>query len=86
MKLHLIFKYLGLAMGSIGGILIFGGIIGFFVGPFLTVAKYWNFFWFASPLLLFAIFCMLAYTATRDKNKSSRRNKRNNHNEKPAVF
>lgn len=73
-------------MGSIGGLLIFAGIIGFIVGPFLTVAKYWNFFWFASPLLLFAIFCMLAYMSTREKNKSSRRSKKPNNHEKPAVF
>ncbi len=68
MKLHLICKYLGLAIGSIGGLLIFAGIIGFFVGPFLTVAKYWNYFWFASPLLLFAIFCMVVYIACKDND------------------
>lgn len=70
MKLHIICKYLGLAIGTIGGLLIFAGIIGFFVGPFLTVVKYWNYFWFASPLLLFAIFCIVAHIAFKaDENK-----------------
>lgn len=67
MKLNLICKYLGLAIGSIGGLLIFAGIIGFFVGPFLTVVKYWNYFWFALPLILFAIFCMLVHIAFKVK-------------------
>ena len=67
MKIHLICKYLGLAIGFIGGLLIFAGIIGFFVGPFLSVVKYWNYFWFASPLLLLAIFCMVVHIACRDE-------------------
>ncbi len=58
MKLHLICKYLGLALGSFSGLLLLAGVIGFFTGPFLSVVNYWNYFWFASP---FIAICNLLY-------------------------
>jgi len=69
MKLNMICKYLGLAIGSFSGLLLFAGVIGFFAGPFLGVVNYWNYFWFASPLLLFAIFCMVVHIACKDDKK-----------------
>ena len=67
MKLHLICKYLGLTLGAFSGLLILAGVIGFFTGPLLGVANYWNYFWFAIPLLLFAMFCMLVHIGCKDK-------------------
>ena len=68
MKLHLFCKYLGLILGAITGLLLLAGFIGFLIGPFLSVANYWNFFWLAIPYLLFAIFCMVTHLACKDKS------------------
>ena len=67
MKLGQICKYLGLIAGGIGGLLILGGIIGFFVGPFLSVEKYWNFFWGSQFFFMAAIFGMLVHMSCNKK-------------------
>ncbi len=69
MKLHLIFKYTGLLVGTLGAIMIVLGFIGFFAGEILNVANYSNFFWFANPLLIFGIFGMVAHIAFKDREK-----------------
>jgi len=86
MKLEKICKYAGLTSGGVGLLFIFAGIIGYFTDEFLTVTNFSWFFWAANTFIFFGIFGMVAYIATRDKNKSSRRKNRNNHHEKPAVF
>jgi hypothetical protein len=61
MKLNTILNYLGWAAGIAGGLLVLGGVIGFLTGgPFLGVANFYNFFYFANSFLLFAIFLVAA--------------------------
>lgn len=69
MKFHLFCKYVGLLSGGVAGLLIIGGIIGFFSGEFLGVARYSNFFWFANTFLFLGIFSMLVHVACKDKKE-----------------
>jgi hypothetical protein len=63
MKLHMFCKYVGLAAGVLGGLLILLGMIGFFTGELLSVQDYRNFFWLSHYMLLLAIFGMVTYVA-----------------------
>lgn len=69
MKLNQLFKFAGLLVGTAGAIMILFGFIGYFVGPFLNVQNFANFFWYANPLLMFGIFGLLASFACKDKEK-----------------
>jgi hypothetical protein len=69
MKLAQICKYIGLLTGGVGGLLMVGGIIGFFVGPVLSVEKYWNFFWGAQFFFMAAIFSMLVHISCNNKEE-----------------
>jgi hypothetical protein len=66
MKLHMFCKYVGLAAGTAGGLLILLGIIGFFAGEILGVRNYMTFFWFSQPVFLLAIFGMVTHIGCRD--------------------
>ncbi len=58
--------------GTVGGILIFAGIIGFFIdGNFLGVANYFNWFYFANSFLLLAICSQLFVMSANLKNRNS---------------
>ena len=63
-----IFRYVGLLSGSVGGLFILFGLIGKLYRDFLGVLYYANWFWFANTFILFAVFCMLAVLACKDKN------------------
>lgn len=69
MKLHLICKYAGMLSGGLAGLFMLFGVIGFFTGEFLNVARFSNWFWFANTLLFFAIFCMLVFIGCKDKQE-----------------
>jgi len=71
MKLGQICRYIGLITGAIGGLLMLGGIIGFFTGPFLSVAKYWNFFWGSQFFFMAAIYCMVVHISCNKKEDKS---------------
>jgi hypothetical protein len=71
MKLGQICKYTGYISGGIGALLMLGGIIGFFAGPFLSVAKYWNFFWGAQFFFVAAIFFMLVHFSCNTREEKS---------------
>jgi len=68
MKLHLLFKYIGMASGVLAILFMISGLISFLTGEFLNVARFSNFFWFATPLLLLGIFGILVYIADKDKD------------------
>jgi hypothetical protein len=64
MKLHMFCKYVGLAAGVLGGLLILLGMIGFFTGELLSVQDYRNFFWLSQPVYAVAgNFRMVTYVA-----------------------
>ncbi len=67
MKLHLVFKYIGMAAGTLAILFMIAGTISFYTGEFLGVLRFSNFFWYASPLLLLGIFGMLVFIACKDK-------------------
>lgn len=69
MKLSLICKYTGLLFGGLAGLFMLFGVIGFFTGEFLGVARFSNWFWFANTLLLFAIFSILVFIGCKDKQE-----------------
>jgi hypothetical protein len=71
MKLGQFCWYIGLLTGGIGGLLMLGGIIGFFTGPFLSVVKYWNFFWGAQFFFVAAIFSILVHLSCQRKEDKS---------------
>lgn len=53
-------RYLGLAGGLVGALLILGGVIGFLVeGEFLGVRNFYNWFYIANSFLFFGIFCFV---------------------------
>ena len=68
MKLHIAFKYIGLAAGILAILFMIGGTISFYTGEFLNVLRFSNFFWFANPLLLLGIFGMVVHIACKDKD------------------
>jgi hypothetical protein len=60
MKIKTILNYLGWAFGLAGGLLLLGGVIGFLTGgPFLGVANFYNYFYFANSFLFFGIFLLV---------------------------
>lgn len=72
MKIERICKYTGLASLTVTGLLILGGIIGFFTGEFLNVKNFSTFFWFANSFALFGILNFVSYLALRKKGKVRR--------------
>jgi len=69
MKLHLIFKYIGMLAGIVGMVMILLGTIGFFSGEIFNVRYFANYFWFANIFFVFGIFGMVVYIACKDKEK-----------------
>jgi hypothetical protein len=60
MKCHTIINYLGWASGIFGGLLMLGGVIGFFTGAdFLGVRNFFNFFFIANSFIFLGIFLLL---------------------------
>lgn len=60
MNISVILKFKGLASGLIGGILMFLGVVGFFVGDeFLGVRNFYNWFYVANSFIFFGIFCFV---------------------------
>lgn len=68
MKLHIVFKYIGMAAGILAVLFMIAGTISFYTGEFLGVLRFSNFFWFANPLFLLGIFGMVFYIACKDKD------------------
>jgi hypothetical protein len=66
MKSGHFFKYLGYIFGIIGGLFILSGIIGYFTGEFLKVRNFTWFFWAANTFIMFGIFAMVAYIASKE--------------------
>jgi high-affinity Fe2+/Pb2+ permease len=62
---------MGLISGGIGALFILGGIIGYFVGDFLTVKNFSWFFWAANTFILFAIFGMVVHISCNKKEDKS---------------
>lgn len=55
-----LFRFLGMASGFFGALLILFGVIGFLVGgEFLGVRNFYNWFYIANSFLFFAIFCIV---------------------------
>ena len=64
-------KYFGMIFGAIAMILVFLGVIGYFVwmfngSSFLNVANFWNYFYASVPVNLLAIFCTLFVIAGKE--------------------
>lgn len=60
MKLSILYKYAGMAVGSLGVLFIFLGIIGFLIGgKFLGVQNFYNWFYFGNSFLFVGIFCLV---------------------------
>jgi hypothetical protein len=60
MKLSMLYKYAGMAIGFLGVLFIFLGIIGFLVhGPLLGVQNFYNWFYFGNSFLFVGIFCLV---------------------------
>ncbi|MCK9400250.1 MAG: hypothetical protein M0Q51_09720 [Bacteroidales bacterium] len=60
MKIIAIINYLGWASGIFGGLLMLGGVIGFFTGTeFLGVGSFFNFFFIANSFLFLGIFILV---------------------------
>lgn len=65
-------KYFGMIFGTISGILVLFGVIGFFMwvikhAAFLNVANFWNFLLASIPFSLLAICCMLFAASEKEK-------------------
>ena len=67
MKTEHFFKYLGFLFGALGGLFILAGIIGYFTGEFLRVSNFTWFFWAANTFIMFGIFGIVGYIATKKK-------------------
>ncbi len=65
----MICKYIGLASGTLAGLLILGGILKFYGVELLSVRYYTSFFWLANTFAVFGIFAMVVYIACKDKDK-----------------
>lgn len=60
MRIKTLLHYTGWASGIFGGILILGGIVGYFVGgEFLHVRNYYNWFYISNTFIFFGIFALL---------------------------
>jgi hypothetical protein len=60
MKLNTIINYLGWASGIFGGLLMLGGVIGFFTGnEFIGVRNFFNFFFIANSFIILGIFLLV---------------------------
>jgi hypothetical protein len=61
MKLNTVINYLGWASGAFAALMMFAGVIGFFIGgEFLGVRYYFNFFFYSMPFMLLGIFLIVA--------------------------
>ena len=66
-------KFSGMIFGTLAGILLLLGIIGyimsaFYESSFLGVANFWNYLYASVPFSLLAICCTMFVIAGKDKN------------------
>ncbi len=65
-------KFTGMILGTLAGILVLLGVIGYFMwfcyeASFLNVANYWNYLYASVPFSILAICCTLFVIAGKDK-------------------
>lgn len=70
MKLHVMFRYLGILSGIFGLLLMIGGVIGYFTGGnFLGVRHHFNWFYIANTFLFLGMFMILVYMSCPERDK-----------------
>ena len=65
-------KFTGMILGTLAGILVLFGVIGYFMwfcyeASFLNVANFWNYLYASVPFSILAICCTLFVIAGKDK-------------------
>ena len=65
-------KFTGIILGTLAGILVLFGVIGYFMwfcyeASFLNVANFWNYLYASVPFSILAICCTLFVIAGKDK-------------------
>ena len=65
-------KFTGIILGTLAGILVLFGVIGYFMwflyeASFINVANFWNYLYASVPFSILAICCTLFVIADKDK-------------------